>query len=383
MPSVVVLIYAHLLILPGVGTNALPDLHVHKLMLSEPAQEYVSLQTEHSSPGYVVHLFNYCEYYQSHSGELQYVCDHKPAAFFWFNFQKILGLPDRVVKDKSSGKDPVVTRFYRKLQLYKRLSLCYSLLTLVTAISRLSVVTVIVPLRLMQMRMLYTTQQLYDSRFIMLRNVFAFSYILAFVTANLLVPVAYLLYHFRFYENIYDTLGHAGLEHSLSPAAAGFNGLAVILSYIELYPALTYMSRWPGKEKRKLRHMDLESVFESYQLESYDPSSMSRRDTQGTSLSPYYKHSISQHESGSTSFGTSSRTCYDSEINIEGHPEPNSPSSSVLYDMPSLQASSYGLESDAMSEVSTANLGDIYTPSASAAPSIRSLSTQAERLISN
>lgn len=360
-------------------------------MLSEAAQEYVSRQTGHSAPGYIVHLFNYCEYRRpDQDGPLEYQCNHSPSAFFWFNFEKVLGLPDRIASDKSPQRAAAVTEFKRLLLRYKRISLCYSLLTVMMVMSRISVVSVIVPLRILQLRLPYSRSESLRSKFVMLRNVFAFSYIITFVTANLLAPVAYCHYRMNFYKDMYDSGDHPADEHSLSPAVAGFNLVVLVLCYIELFPAITYMSRWPDKEKRHIYQDDIDDP-ESYPMEFYEPgSSRTFESSTSSTLTPshgVHPKSKFSRQVTSSSLGMSASTCYDTddEAYLSGDSldslDSLSPSSSIVSELPSLQASSYGLESDAVSEVSTAQFGDYNTPSASAAPSIRSLSTQADRLI--
>lgn len=379
VPSIIILVYSHLLIIPGVGNTNLPSVHIHKLSLSPVAQEFVAAQTGKSSPTYVVHLFNYCEYYHENphdrSSPLKYRCTEPPSVSFFFNFRKILGLPDSILYDQSAARNDSLAALNIKLHRFKNISLLYSSLILMMIISRVSVVSLIVPLRLLQMRLPYSRSTSLQSKFIMFRGIFTFSYILTFVTANLLSACAILHYRVHFYKGIYDQDGNDGVEQTLSSTAIAFNVMVLLFSYIELYPAITYMSQRPAGPKRLYDSDDPEA----YAMDRFDSeNALSAQTTIYRSTTPDTSSKLNPQRSSLIT----STTCVDSDTSsVDSFDSlPSLALSSTASAVPSLLQSDL---SDAVSEVSTTNhYGDYNTPSASAAPSIRSLSTQADRLMS-
>lgn len=362
-------------------------------MLSQSAQEYVALQTGTSAPGYVVHLFNYCECYHENPDDplstMKFRCPNSPSMSFFFNFQKILGLPDQILYDQSSARSQSLAKFDSTLMRFQRISLLYTYLTIMMVLSRISVVSLIVPLRLLQMRLPYTGGSSIQGKFIMLRGIFTFSYILTFVTANLLSAVAYLHYKEYFFKGIYDQGDHSGIEYTLSNTTIAYNVLIFLFSYIELYPAITYMSQRP-KTKKRLYDDDLDDL-ESHPLELLYP----QENTLSTQVTMVRSNSSEHHkiksedpfsDSNATSSLMTSTTRIDSDNFSIGSFDTSTSltPSSVVSALPSLQASSYGphYESDIISEVSTTNqYGEYNTPSGSAAPSIRSVSTQRDPVV--
>lgn len=255
LPSIIILVFSYLLIVPGLGNIVLPSLHVHKINLSPTAQEYVTAQTGTTAPpSYVVHLFNYCEYVYKDSSntstELIYKCHNTPSISFYFNFEQVLGLPDTIENANSTTRNEELTVLKAKVLKFKLISLLYTYLTLMMILSRFSVISLVIPLRLVHLRLRSRSKSSLHNKFFMLRGLFTFSYVLTFVTANLLSAVAILHLRFHFYRGVYDLGNNSGIETTLSTTTIVFNSLVLLLSFIELYPAITYMCLQPPPQKQ-------------------------------------------------------------------------------------------------------------------------------------
>lgn len=402
VPSIIILLYLQLVILPGVGDTTLPSLYVHKVTLSPKAQEAVAFQTgKTAATAYTIHPLSYCEFYYETPYDtrstLNFKCFNSPSLSFFFNFETILGLPDEILNDRSPSHNELVTKFNSSLLQFKKISLLYTYLALLLVFSRFSVVSIMVPLRLVQLRLPYSRSTSLQNKFMMLRGLFTLFYIIAFVSTNLISAVAVLHYRFYFYKGMYDLGDNTGVEDTLSTTVIAFHCVILFLTYVELYPALTYMCQRPPLSKGVYRDPTEDpEAFTMGQIEN----SSNLHSTTTTLLS---ESIINSEQNGKTKTNTSfnhnqvsssyvgTSTCVNSDSSsINSLDSFNSLSSlspsSIISDPPSLQASSLTANSEAtpsiISEVSTTNqYGESSTPTASAAPSIRSLSTMADQLM--
>lgn len=388
IPSAIIIIYSHLVIIPGVfdfDFLSVSSINLHSLQLSPEAQQAVRRRTGNSAPGYIIHPFNYCESYyvqpdHPETSEMKVRCPNSPSLGFYFDFQTILGIPDKITQDQSSARADMLTEFNSLVKKFKRTSILYAFLTLVMVFSRLSLVSLIVPLRLVQLRLPYDRSSALQSRFLTLRGLFSLSYIFTFVSANLQVALAMLHYRNYFYKGMYDTQGNAGVEVTLSKSALVYTFTVLILGYIELYPAITYMSQRPSMSKGF--HADPINDLEALDLDSLNESLFS---SHSDSLSDYMEPSHEKYNTTThVTSGTSSSYIHsDYEVeSICSYDE--SLTSLTTPSLPSLQAcstnqSGFESTSSVVSEVSTTfQYGDIHTASSSSAPSIRSMSSTTE-----
>lgn len=392
IPSAIILVYSYLVIVPGVFDFDFPSIssiNLHSLQLSPEAQQAVRHQTGNSAPGYVVHLFNYCEYYyvdpeRPDPSQMKVTCPNSPSLGFYFDFQTVLGIPDKITQDQSSTQAETLAEFNSSLKKFKRTSILYAFLTLVMVFSRLSLVSLIVPLRLAQLRLPYDRSSTLQNRFLTLRGLFSLSYIFTFVSANLQVALAMLHYRTYFYKGMYDTMGNAGVETTLSKSALAYTFIVLILGYIELYPAITYMSQRPSIPKG-FRSDPMDDP-EAHDLDSLNVSFNS------ATSETFFDYSEASHEKYNTTThvvpGSSSAYGHgDYEIESICSCD-ESLASLTTPSLPSLQAcstnqSGFESTSSVVSEVSTTfQYGDIHTTSSSSAPSIRSMSSTTESPLS-
>lgn len=346
VPSVIILIYTYLILVPGCFYLSDSWSYVHKIELSAAAQEFVKTHTGKSAKGYIIHLFNYCEILEPGSK-----CVGGVMPRFYFDYSQILGLDET----------PQGLRFQRS-------SFLFTVLVVLSALTRIILIGVMVPFRLVQMRMRYDPVSL-QSKFLTFRALFSLAYILAFIVTNLLTTVGVLHYKSYFYKGIYDLGELKAEEHTLSKSVVGFIGIMLILSYVELYPAITYMTQRPLVHKG---YHDPADDPEAQDLQFFSPNGSSQRAKSFTTDSIYTiisdDHEL-ETEHSSTRNSSSGRSTYQPfEDDDDDDDDDDKIAPSLISEDPSLHKTISG---STVSDVSTTRH---YNMSASsAAPSIRTM----------
>ena len=183
---------------------------------------------------------------------------------------------------------------------------------------------------------------------------------------------------------MYDTQGSAGVETSLSKSALAYTFLVLVLAYIELYPAISYLVQRPPVPKG-FRSDPMDDP------EAHDLDSLNGSFTSATSET-FFDYPDTPDEKFNTTTrvvpGTSSAYGH-SEYEVESICSyDGSLASLTAPSLPSLQAcstnqSGFESTSSVVSEVSTTyQYGEVHTTSSSSAPSIRSMSSTTESPLS-
>lgn len=344
LPSLLILVFTTIIIIPGIGSSNLKNVYVHKLTLSSEAQDYVYDQTGSSAESYIVHLWSTCTVSSQNSS---YSCPKKLSPLHFFNFTRVLGYPASITELPTNSTERATNIAYldsqvRKFKIYSHL---YTLLTLMMVLSRLTVISLIIPLRLAHMRISssYSFSQgghlVIRTSFFVLRGFFSLAYIVTFVTANVLCAIALLLYSFRFYRSFYNSNPGTAVEQALGPVVTTFNFFIMFFTYLELYPAIAYMYKRPSVSSKRLPK--LREIYSEDTLQG-DLS----KDTMLSSTTVYDKEKDTEMMSVHST--PSLQTC------VTATPTTHTTDSSAVSELPSLVLSSDSPSS--ISEVSTTQL---------------------------
>ena len=278
IPSAIIIVYSYLVIVPGVFDFDFPSIssiNLHSLQLSPEAQQAVRHQTGNSAPGYVVHLFNYCEYYyvdpeRPDPSQMKVTCPNSPSS------RLLLWLSNSAGDSRQNHTRPV---FYsggnvgriqfvaKKIQTYIYslciFNSCYGLFPVITCLIDCSSAD------WLSCDFPTTGHQRCRTGFSLFVACYS-SYIFTFVSANLQVALAML--HYRKSHSLRQCMTRwSCVETTLSKSALAYTFIVLILGYIELYPAITYMSQrpcpslgvpfWPHGRRRGSRFRLIEWVF--------------------------------------------------------------------------------------------------------------------------